>query len=71
MMQNKFERRVLFMTISCALGLLLHCAFILYLSVTFDDNIAIIILMMVLSEIVPLGIFLILLQRSDRHRVAN
>jgi len=52
---NDFEKRIVSLTVICALGLLLHCGFILYLSITFDDNFTIIVLMMTLSEIIPIG----------------
>jgi len=55
MMSNAFEKKIAIVTLVCASGLLLHCVFILYLSITFSDEFVIIVLMIVLSEIIPIG----------------
>eukprot|EP01102_Stenamoeba_stenopodia_P007470 TRINITY_DN2092_c0_g2_i1.p1 TRINITY_DN2092_c0_g2~~TRINITY_DN2092_c0_g2_i1.p1 ORF type:complete len:1763 (-),score=374.29 TRINITY_DN2092_c0_g2_i1:1009-6297(-) len=56
--QKLFERKVALVTLICTLGLLLHCSFILYLSATFTDNFTIIVLMIVLSELVPISLIM-------------
>jgi hypothetical protein len=60
--RRNFEGKVAMVTAFCALGLLLHCAFILYLSIKYTYNFTIIVLMIVLTELVP--IFAITLQVS-------
>jgi len=60
--KRDFEKKVALVTILCTFGLLLHCSFILYISATFSDNFTIIVLLIVLSEIVPMS--LIMLQFS-------
>ena len=60
--KKMFEKKVALVTLLCTFGLLLHCSFILYISATFTDNFTIIVLMIVLSEIIPMS--LIMLQFS-------
>jgi len=53
--QKMFEKKVALVTLICTVGLLLHCSFILYLSATFSDDFTIIVLMIVMSELVPIS----------------
>jgi hypothetical protein len=46
--KRNFERKVAVVTAFCAGGLLLHCAFILYLSITLEYDFTVIVLMVVL-----------------------
>jgi hypothetical protein len=67
--KRNFEGKVAIVTAFCALGLLLHCAFILYLSIKYTYDFTIIVLMIVLSELVP--IFAITLQFSFIRRTSK
>jgi hypothetical protein len=61
--RKDFEGKIALVTVVCCAGLLLHCAFILFLSVELEENhFTIIVLMIVLSELLP--IFIITLQFS-------
>jgi hypothetical protein len=67
--KRNFEGKVAIVTAFCALGLLLHCAFILYLSIKYTYDFTIIVLMIVLSELIP--IFAITLQFSFIRRTSK
>eukprot|EP01102_Stenamoeba_stenopodia_P012874 TRINITY_DN4101_c0_g1_i3.p1 TRINITY_DN4101_c0_g1~~TRINITY_DN4101_c0_g1_i3.p1 ORF type:complete len:282 (-),score=55.58 TRINITY_DN4101_c0_g1_i3:727-1572(-) len=55
LIQNAFEKKIAIVTLCCASGLILHCIFILYLSITSSDDFVLIVLLIVLSEIIPIG----------------
>jgi len=50
-----FENKIAILTVVCAAGLLLHCSFILYLTATLEYDFVVIVLMIVLSEILPIA----------------
>jgi predicted PurR-regulated permease PerM len=60
--KRKFEGKIAIVTLVCAFGLLLHCGFILYLSIVLEYDFTITVLMIVLSELLP--IFIITIQFS-------
>jgi hypothetical protein len=53
--KRDFENKVAMVTLVCTAGLLLHCGLVLYLSVTFEDDFTIAVLMIVLAELLPIG----------------
>jgi len=52
--KRDFEGKIAIVTVVCASGLLLHCAFILYLTATLEYDYIITVLMICLSEIIPI-----------------
>jgi len=60
--KRNFENKIAMVTIECSAGLLVHCGFILYLSATLEYDFVVIVVMIILSELIP--IFLITFQFS-------
>jgi len=52
--KKAYERKIALIAMVCAAGLLLHCGFILYLTATLEYDFTIIVLMVVLSELLPI-----------------
>jgi len=52
--KRDFEGKIAIVTVVCASGLLLHCGFILYLTATLEYDYIITVLMICLSEIIPI-----------------